>query len=89
MLKLVRDGVTSEIGEPNAKTVVKQTAAGRYRLLRNALTMQIQAGDILIVDGKFIGGNSGDTVYTIRISKTYILIGNATVSFSTEPPVEE
>ena len=89
VIKLVRDGVTYEIGDPNAKTVVKQTAAGRYRLLRNALTMQIQAGDILIVDGKFIGGNSGDTVYTIRISKTYILIGNATVSFSTEPPVEE
>ena len=89
VIKLVRDGVTYEIGNPNAKTVVKQTAAGRYRLLRNALTMQIQAGDILIVDGKFIGGNSGDTVYTIRISKTYILIGNATVSFSTEPPVEE
>ena len=89
VIKLVRDGVTYEIGDPNAKTVVKQTAAGRYRLLRNALTMQIQAGDILIVDGKFTGGNSGDTVYTIRISKTYILIGNATVSFSTEPPVEE
>ena len=89
VIKLVRDGVTYEIGDPNAKTVVKQTAAGRYRLHRNALTMQIQAGDILIVDGKFTGGNSGDTVYTIRISKTYILIGNATVSFSTEPPVEE
>ena len=90
VIKLIRDGVTYEVGDPNAKTIVKQTAAGKYRLLRNALTMELQAGDILVIDGIFTGGNTDDEkVYTVRISKTYILIGEDGVTFSTEDPTEE
>ncbi len=90
VIKLVRDGVTYEIGDPNARTIVKQTAAGKYRLLRNALTMELQAGDILVIDGIFTGGNTDDEkVYTVRIAKTYILIGEDSAIFSTELPSEE
>ena len=52
--------------------------------------MELQPGDILIVDGKFTGGNTGAAeVYTIAIQKTYIVIGNGTAVFSTEPPADE
>ena len=90
VIKLIRDGVTYDVGDPNAKTVVKQTAAGKYRLLRNSLTMELQAGDILVVDGIFTGGNTDEEkIYTVRIAKTYILIGEDGVTFSTEEPSEE
>ena len=61
-----------------------ETAAGKYRLLRNALTMELQTGDVLIVEGIFTGGNTGDEVFKIFISKTYITIGNGEAVFSTE-----
>lgn len=90
VIKLIRDGVTYEIGSPDAKTIVKQTAAGKYRLLRSSLTMELQAGDILVVEGKFTGGNTdSETVYNIYISKTYILIGDGEVTFTEELPSEE
>lgn len=88
-IKLIRDGVTYDIADPNAKTVVKQTAS-KYRLLRSALTMELQTGDILVVDGKFIGGNTDkEELYTIAIGKTYIFIGDGTVTFSAELPQED
>ena len=88
-IKLLRNGEIYEIGDPNAKTVVKQTAS-KYRLLRSALTMALQSGDILVVEGKFTGGNTGaDEVYTISVEKTYIFIGDGTVTFSTELPAED
>ena len=88
-IKLIRDGVTYDIANPEAKTIVKQTAS-KYRLLRSALTMELQTGDILVVDGKFTGGNKDEEiVYTIAIGKTYIFIGDGTVSFTTELPAEE
>lgn len=88
-IKLIRDGVTYDIADPNAKTVVKQTAS-KYRLLRSALTMELQTGDILVVDGKFTGGNTDkEELYTIAIGKTYIFIGDGVVAFSTELPQED
>lgn len=88
-IKLIRDGVTYEVANPNVKTIVKQTAS-KYRLLRSALTMELQTGDILVVDGKFTGGNTDkEELYTIAIGKTYIFIGDGTVTFSTELPAEE
>ena len=54
------------------------------------MTMELQAGDILVVEGLLIGGNTDeDKIYTVRISKTYILIGEDGVTFSTEDPTEE
>ena len=89
VIKLIRDGVTYDIADPNAKTVVKQTAS-KYRLLRSALTMELQTGDILVVDGKFTGGNTDkEELYTIAIGKTYIFIGDGTVTFSAELPAED
>ena len=89
VIKLIRGGVTYDVADKLAKTMVKQTAS-KYRLLRSALTMQLQSGDILVVDGKFIGGNTDkEEVYTISIDKTYIFIGDGVVSFSTELPAEE
>ena len=89
VIKLIRDGVTYDIADPNAKTVVKQTAS-KYRLLRSALTMELQTGDILVVDGKFTGGNTDkEELYTIAIGKTYIFIGDGVVAFSTELPQED
>ena len=88
-IQLIRDGQTYDVADPSAKTIVKQSAA-KYRLLRGALTMDLQAGDILVVDGIFTGGNTNeDTVYTIRIARTYIFIGDGTVRFSTELSDEE
>ena len=85
-IKLIRNGVTYEIADPTVKTIVKQ-AASKYRLLRSALTMELQAGDILVVDGIFTGGNTNEeTVYTIRIDKTYIFIGEDSVTFDTVLP---
>lgn len=89
VIKLIRGGVTYDVADKLVKTMVKQTAS-KYRLLRSALTMQLQSGDILVVDGKFIGGNTDkEEVYTISIDKTYIFIGDGVVSFSTELPAEE
>ena len=89
VIKLIRDGVTYEIADPLVKTIVKQTAS-KYRLLRSALTMALQTGDILVVDGKFTGGNTDkEEVYTIAIGKTYIFIGDGVVTFSTELPQED
>ena len=85
VIKLIRGGKTYEIANPDVKTIIKQTAS-KYRLLRTALTMELQPGDVLVVDGKFTGGNTGAEVYTIAIEKTYIVIGDGTVSFSTVPP---
>ena len=88
-IRLIRDGVMYNVANPGEKTIVKQTAS-KYRLLRSSLTMELQPGDILIVDGKFTGGNTGAAeVYTIAIQKTYIVIGNGTAVFSTEPPADE
>ncbi len=88
-IKLIRNGVTYDVANPDEKTIVKQTAS-KYRLLRIALTMELQEGDVLVVDGKFTGGNTDAAeVYTISVSKTYITIGDGTVSFSTVPPEGE
>ena len=88
-IKLIREGVTYDVADPNVKTIVKQTAT-KYRLLRSALTMELQAGDVLVVEGKFTGGNTGAAeVFTMAITKTYITIGDGTVSFATVLPPEE
>ncbi len=89
VIKLIRDGVTYDVAKADAKTIVKQTAS-KYRLLRSALTMTLQTGDILVVDGKFTGGNTDkEELYTIAIGKTYIFIGDGVVTFSTELSAEE
>lgn len=89
VIKLIRNGVTYDVANPEVKTIVKQTAS-KYRLLRSALTMELQPGDILVVDGKFIGGNKDEEiVYTISVGKTYIFIGDGTVTFSAELPAED
>lgn len=89
VIKLIRDGVTYDVAKADTKTIVKQTAS-KYRLLRSALTMTLQTGDILVVDGKFTGGNTDkEELYTIAIGKTYIFIGDGVVTFSTELPAEE
>ncbi len=83
---LVRDGQSYEIGDPTVKTVVKQSAS-KYRLLRSALTMDLQDGDMLIISGNFTGGRTDqDTVYTFCIATTYIVIENGTAVFYSEDP---
>lgn len=86
VIQLVRDGQTYSIADPNAATVQKTTKSN-YKLVLNALTMELQAGDLLIVEGNFTGGNTNtDVVVEFAITKTYISIGDGTITFSETDP---
>jgi hypothetical protein len=88
-IKLVRNGVTYDIGDPAADTILKRTTSN-YRLVLAGLALgdlgALQDGDLLIVSGLFTGGKANDTVYTFRIATTYISIANGAPSYSETDP---
>ena len=89
-IKLVRNGVTYDIGDPAADTILKRTTSN-YRLVLAGLAMgelgSLQDGDMLIVSGLFTGGKTTETtVYTFRIATTYISIANGAPTYSETDP---
>lgn len=90
VIKLVRDGVTYEIGDPTQQSVQKTTKSN-YKITLSMLAFgdlgTLQEGDLLIVNGEFTGGNSntGETA-TFKVTKTYISITDGAPVFSATDP---
>ncbi len=68
VIKLIRGGKTYDVADPSKKTVEKYSASN-YKLLTSALTMTLQDGDILVISGKFTGGQT-DSEETVVFSIT-------------------
>lgn len=86
-IKLVRDGETYDVAIPGRGTLVKFNEQG-YFLKTNNWSIgdyaPLQVGDILIVEGQFV---NGETV--MEISRSYISILNGKTVISTEYPSGE
>jgi len=87
--KLIRDGVTYNIGVVGNGTIVLFGQTELY-LKQEAHTagdgtmLPMQEGDILVVEGQWNCIQDSTSVFTI--TKTYILIEDGTVKFSAEQP---
>ena len=84
-IKLIRDGVTYNVGHTARETIVKSNETAYYIALWTLGDYKpLQANDILIVEGGFTNAANKTT---LNISKSYILInGDGTAEFSTEMP---
>ena len=82
-IKLIRDGKTTSIGNTDAGTIVKYDATHYYIVLDKWAykDVPITADDILVIEGRFSGG---DTIF--EVSKTYISFSHGMVIFSDEYP---
>jgi hypothetical protein len=89
-IKLVRDGVTYDIADP-AQACIQKTTKSNYKLTLSKLAFgelgTLQDGDILIVEGKFTGGNTNtDVVVDFTITTTFISVADGAVTFSQVDP---
>ena len=84
-LKLIRDGVTYDVGHTARETIVKSSDTGYYIALWVLGDYKpLVANDILVVEGNFTNAANNTT---LNISKSYVLINaDGTASFSTEMP---
>ncbi len=87
--KLIRDGVTYDVGVPGQGTIVLFGQTELYlkqeaHTVGDGTLLPIQEGDILVVEGQWTCIQDSTSVFTI--SKTYILIENGTVKFSATEP---
>ena len=84
-LKLIRDGVTYDVGHTARETIVKSSDTGYYIALWVLGDYKpLVANDILVVEGNFTNAENNTT---LNISKSYVLINaDGTASFSTEMP---
>ena len=82
-IKLIRGGKTVSIGNTDAGTIVKYDATHYYIALDKWAykDVPITADDILVIEGRFSGG---DTIF--EVSKTYISFSHGMVIFSDEYP---
>lgn len=90
VIKLIRDGVLYEIGDPSQDTIQKTTKSN-YKLKLSALALGelggLKDGDILIVEGKFTGGNTNTgATATFNVAKTFISIVDGKPVFSSTDP---
>ena len=90
--KLIRNGVTYNVGMPGQGTIVMISQTSMYlkqqswTFSTNAIDneLPLQAGDILVVEGKWNCIQDASSV--IEIDTTYITIGSGSASFSAEDP---
>ncbi len=87
VIKLVRGGETTSVGQPASGTLVVYSDTEMY-LKTAAWTIQgdvlpLVDQDYLIVEGRFTHEASGNTIY---VDKTYIYNNGGTLEFSTETP---
>lgn len=89
VISIIRDGKTYKVADTTQKTMEKYTAQN-YKLHTDALTMELQDGDVLVISGKFTGGRTDqDETYTFSVTTTYITIvsvADGKVTFSTTAP---
>ena len=79
-VKLIRGGVTYEIGHTARETIVKYTETGySFQLWTLADYKPLQEGDILVLGGSFTGGG-----VTFSIQETTITVENGGLKFSTD-----
>ncbi len=83
--KLIRDGVTYDVGVPGSGTLVLFGQTELYlkqegHTFGDGSLLPIRAGDILVIDGQWICNQ--DPASTVSITKTYILITDNSVVFS-------
>ena len=83
--KLIRDGVTYDVGVPGNGTIVLFGQTELYlkqegHTFGDGSLLPIRAGDILVIDGQWICNQ--DPASTVSITKTYILITDNSVVFS-------
>ena len=87
--KLIRDGVTYDVGVPGSGTIVLFGQTDLYlkqegHTVGDGTLLPIQEGDVIVVEGEWTCIQ--DSTSVITISKTYILIEDGKVKFSTEQP---
>ena len=87
--KLIRDGVTYNIGVVGNGTIVLFGQTELYlkqeaHTVGDGTMLPMQEGDILVVEGQWNCIQDSASVFTI--TKTYILIEDGTVKFSAEQP---
>ncbi len=88
--QLIRDGKTYNVGVPGTRTLI-MFGDGQFflEILSNIFNgeLPLRNNDILVLEGKWSCNQDADSV--INITKTYILIGDGTATFSATEPVIE
>ena len=87
--KLIRDGVTYDVGVPGEGTIVLFGQTELYlkqegHTVGDGTLLPIQEGDILVVEGQW--NCIQDSTSVITLSRTYILIEDGKVKFSADEP---
>ena len=86
--KLIRGGVTYNVGQPGAGTLVLYSQTDIYLKQENhtftSSLLPLQAGDILVVEGKWSCNQDANSI--INITKTYISIADNSATFSAVDP---
>jgi len=87
-IKLIRDGISYDVGNPNAETLVMFDDGIFYLHLNpwvlTESVLPLQNDDILVLEGQF--SCLQDALSVINITRTYILIGDGCVTFSNTEP---
>ncbi len=93
-LKLVRDGVTYNVGVTGSGTIVKFTESDYFVKLEGhtikfsdgTSVLPMQDGDMLIIEGNWV--QASDATVKVNFAKTYILLdGTKAVISDTEPAI--
>ncbi len=87
--KLIRDGVTYDVGVVGNGTIVLFGQTDLYlkqegHTVGDGTLLPIREGDVLVVEGQWFCTKDSDMMITI--SKTYILVEDGKVKFSSEQP---
>ena len=91
--KLIRDGVTYDVGVNGSGTIVKFTDRDYFVKLEghtikfsdNSAVLPMQDNDILIIEGNWV--QATDPTVKVNFAKTYILLDGTTAVFSATEPV--
>ena len=85
VIKLIRDGVETNVANTGAGMIIKYSATEYYLQFWPITKKPMQAGDIMIVEGMFKNESNG---CVLNIAKTYILFNeNGTVSVYENSPM--
>ena len=84
-IKLVRNGETINVGNPERGTLVKFDETSYYLKYESGMheSFPLQPHDYLIVDGVFVNAENGQS---IRINTTYVYYNGPTVTMSATAP---
>ena len=85
VIKVIRNGQETNVANPDAAMIIKYSETDYYLQFWPITLKPMQAGDVMIVEGKFKNASNGSV---LNITKTYILFNeNGTVSVYENSPM--